>query len=147
MAGERSYSSLGAKLGDLRIAWPDRLGDGEILLAANRFPSAIAAGLYALEILLKIRICERLDLHSLPKPFEIHDLDGLLTLAGLSRAVDEKKARGAKRNWASIVAMSRRLTDLRYGTEPRPEEAEARAFFSQLRDGPDGVISWISTHA
>jgi len=41
--------------------------------------------LYALEICLKARICKKLDQPKLPTAFEIHDIDGLLLLAGLAR--------------------------------------------------------------
>jgi hypothetical protein len=66
-----SYTKLGSTVADLEAAWPDRLKDAEALLAAGRNGWAIATGLYALEIRLKVLIARRLDLEQLPRPFEI----------------------------------------------------------------------------
>ena len=49
------------------------------------FASAIAMGIYSLEIHLKVRICQKLNLQHCRRPFEIHDLEGLLVIAGFSR--------------------------------------------------------------
>ena len=46
MAGERSYTKLGADLHDLQQAGLDRNEDADVLLAAGRHASAIAMGLY-----------------------------------------------------------------------------------------------------
>ena len=91
MAIERSLASLGAPIRDLDQAWEDRLLDLQTLRATGRLPSAVAIATYSLEIRLKVRICEHLDVLSLPKDFEIHDLKGLLVLAGLSHRLDTKK--------------------------------------------------------
>ena len=61
MAGERSYAKLGATRTSLQQAANDRLLDAEALLQAGRFASAIAEGLYALEITLKVESKNRPD--------------------------------------------------------------------------------------
>ena len=47
---------------DLDQAWQDRMDDANALDAAGRHAAAMAARLYAIEIYLKYRICQRLDL-------------------------------------------------------------------------------------
>ena len=48
------------------------------------------AGIYASEIYLKVRACKKLDLDELPRAFELHDLDGLLVVSGLSRRLEQQ---------------------------------------------------------
>ena len=131
------------------VAARDRLIDAEQLLSAGRNASAIALGLYALEISLKVRICRQLDLNALPRPFEIHDLGGLLVLSGLSRPLnDDPRNSNVLANWNGIESFSRILNALRYGEEsdPRWSRQEAELFFSELRDAPYGVLTWVSNH-
>ena len=66
--------------GNAGWTWQDRLAEGKALLAASYHAWAMATGLFALEIRLKVLICKRLKIDKLPRAFEIHDLDGLLLL-------------------------------------------------------------------
>lgn len=141
---DRMFTKLGGALVDLETAWQDRLADAEALFAAGRNGGAIATGLYALEIRLKVAICKRLDLEQLPKNFEIHELDGLLLLAGLSRRIDRKGARKVKANWDLIVRQSEELNKLRYTGDKNWTHAQAAAFLSQLKDPPNGVLPRLS---
>lgn len=143
MVAEQKFTKLGATVADLEIAWRDRLADAEALLAAGRNAGAIVAALYALEIRLKVLICARLDLESLPRAFETHDLDGLLLLAGLSRRLQGKKACKVLLNWDAILIHSRRLVEMRY-TPDLHTSAQAAAFLSCLKDTPNGVLPWLS---
>jgi hypothetical protein len=88
MAGGSKLSTLGAMLADLQQAAADRLQDADALFAAGRYASAIAMGVYSLEIHLKVRVCQRINLSALPKMFEIRDLEGLLVVTGLRAARD-----------------------------------------------------------
>ena len=137
------FSKLGSPLADLEAAWPDRLRDAEALLAAGRNGWAIATGLYTLEIRLKVLICRKLDLAQLPRPFEVHDLPGLLVLSGLSRRIQRKPARRVKLNWDRIVEMSPHLNEFRYTADAKWSAAQAQEFFRQLRDPPNGVLVWL----
>jgi hypothetical protein len=143
MAGERSFAKLGASRADLESAWQDRLKEAEILLQARRPAAAMAAAFYTLEIFLKVLICRRLDLPSLPKAFEIHDLESLLTLAGLSQKL---KAKGGKiqKNWESVCELVPLLNDLRYSPEARWTQADAEKFFDQLTHPKTGLLAWLT---
>jgi hypothetical protein len=130
----------------LDAASNERLADAEALLKEGRYASAIAMGIYALEIRLKVIICRKLEVATLPSHFEIHDLDALITLTGLSGKVTRvKRPRGVLRNWDELRVMSRKLEDLRYVPDPKTwDRAKAEKVLSQLRDPPDGVLLWLS---
>jgi hypothetical protein len=145
MAGERSFASFGAKLNDLNAAWADRLKDAEALRQAGRYSTAITMGLYALEIRLKVRICQKLDLTSLPKPFEIHDLEGLLVVGGLKKSLSTKNARHVKANWTKLKETAKGLNELRYQSGLAKNQQESDDFFDQRIDPNEGVLPWIST--
>jgi hypothetical protein len=143
MANERSFSSLGARATELDMAWRDRLEDANLLMSAGRFPTSIAMGLYALEILLKVRICRTLDLDQLPKPFEVHDLEGLLMVSGLRRHLLKRQARPVKANWGNIKRFAADLNELRYQSNSSRSQIEAEEFFGSLKEPLTGVIPWI----
>jgi hypothetical protein len=145
MAGDGKLTTSGARLIDLETACQDRLSDAESLFNSGRHAAAIAAGLYALEIGLKVKICKRLALKELPRAFEIHDLDGLLVLTGLSRLLNgpAMKRSKVKRNWDEIRTASGQLNDLRYLPADRWDAAQAKRFLYQLKDEDDGALTWL----
>ena len=146
MARDRSYAKLGTDVADLDAAAGERLLDAEALFAGGRYASSVALGLYALEIALKAKTCRRLDLGGLPRPFEIHELDELLVLCGLSRRLDDPQFLKVKANWDSIViGQAPHVNDLRYLPGQHVTRVEAEDFLRQLRDPPDGVLPWLST--
>jgi hypothetical protein len=144
MAKERSFARLGTAEVDLLVAATERLADAESLLQEGRFASTIVLGLYALEITLKAKICQCLDLTHLPRPFEIHELDELLILTGLSKRLDEPAAIRVKANWSSIVTgPAVHVNDLRYMPGAHITQTQGELFLQQLRDHPDGVLPWL----
>jgi len=143
MAGGPKFSAFGARLADLQVAAVDRLQDAELLFAQGRFASSIAMGVYSLEIHLKVRICLKLNLGALPKPFEIHDLEGLLVLCGLRAAYDTAPA-AVQRNWDDVARQAIEINDLRYLPNGNWTQAQTVTFLQQLRDPPDGVLPWLS---
>jgi hypothetical protein len=145
MAGERSFASLGARSIDLDVAWNDRLEDAEHLFNAGRNPTAISMGLYALGILLKVRICRILHLDQLPRPFEIHDLEGLMMVSGLRHALIKKHALPVKKNWTKIIkTFAVNHHEMRYLSNTVKSRQEAEEFFELLNHPTNGVIPWIS---
>ncbi|HEY2155497.1 MAG TPA: hypothetical protein VGH33_07700 [Isosphaeraceae bacterium] len=145
MAGERSFAKLNAKRADLEWALEDRLKDAEALFKARRYASSIAMGLYALEIGLKIAICRRLDLDALPAAFEIHDIQGLVVLAGLQRRLHDPASASIKVNWDALAAFGvGHVNDLRYLPSGLWSRAQARDVLDRLQAPPDGVLPWIT---
>jgi hypothetical protein len=143
MAAGSKFSALGANSTDLQAAAADRLQDAELLFSNGRYASAIAMGIYSLEIHLKVRICAKLKLTSLPRPFEIHDLEGLLVMCGLHEARNSAPP-SVQRNWIDIIDQSALINDFRYLPASTWDKAMAESFFQQLRDPPDGVLPWLS---
>jgi hypothetical protein len=147
MANDMKFTKSGEPLADIDQAWRDRLTESLILREAGRHGAAIALGLYALEIMLKSMICRRLNLDHLPVGFQIHDLDGLLILTGMSRLVNQTSSHhGArKRNWDAIRSISKSLQELRYTPDSQWNKKQADTFFYQLNDPDDGVLPWLSS--
>jgi hypothetical protein len=136
---DRGFTKAGTTRDDLEAAWQDRLADAEAALAG-----AIAGALYALEIRLKVLVYKRLDLEYLPRAFEIHDLDSLLLLAGLSRRILRKGATEVKANWDEVLTQSQELNDLRYTADQNWSHAQADAVVRRIKDPPHGVLPWLS---
>ncbi len=143
MAGEKSFTKFGALVTDLQLAAEDRLADAKALNAANRPATAIATAIYAIEIQLKVLICHRLDLPALPKAFEIHDIDALLVLSGLSQRLYDPSAARVKVNWEEIRGLAANLNNLRYAPDRRWTPQQAATFLFRLEDPSDGVLSWL----
>lgn len=143
MAGRGSLSALGNSLVELEQAEHERLLDAEALLRGCRFASAIAFGLYALEIDLKIVICRRLDLTQLPKVFQTHSREDLLLHTGLSNKISRvKRPKSLKSHWDELLLLPA-VDDLRYSHDPRWDEALATKTLHLLTDQASGVIPWL----
>jgi hypothetical protein len=142
MAGGSKFATLGAPLTDLEAAAIERLQDAEMLFTAGRFASAIAMGVYSLEIHLKVRICKKLNLIGLPKAFEIHEIESLLVLSGL-RAARDGATPALQLNWEEIVDHSLQVNEMRYLSPANWNHSDALTFFQRLRDPPDGVLPWL----
>lgn len=133
---------------DLDVAWRDRLDDAAALEASGRYAAAIAARLYALEIYLKFRICQRLDLKHPPRIFEIHQLDALILYTGLSRRLKDLPGEsGLAQNWAKILTLSKSLNDLRYQPAAQWSREQAEDFSRWLLDESTGVLTWLRNQA
>jgi hypothetical protein len=145
MAGERKFARLGAKLSDLDEAVTDRLNDAAVLIDGGRHASAIAMGLYALEISLKIAICRRLDLEALPSEFQIHDFEGLLVLSGLSRRLKSPDHANVKKNWDFLTGKyhSAQVNELRY-SRGKFSARQSKDVLKRLQDPDAGVLPWVS---
>jgi hypothetical protein len=155
MPDERLARALRAKttdvdVVDLDVASRDRLTDAKVLAAAGRPASAIAAGLYSLEIRLKVLICLRLDLPALRTAFQIHDLEGLLVLSGLEQRITDPSVGLVKFNWDAILRLAASLNELRYfpeGSLRLPIGAripsDANTFLTRLEDPQGGVLTWL----
>jgi hypothetical protein len=86
---------------DMQGAAEDRLRDAEALKSSQRFDCSVYVCGYAIEIALKARICRTLDWAGFPETngefqqfqsFRTHDLDTLLRLSGVKRAIKSNHA-------------------------------------------------------
>src|SRR3990172_7715819 len=113
---------------DLKQAYRDRLTDAKCLLKAGRHGAAVTMATYAIEIVLKCRICRLLAEPALPRPFEIHDLEGLLVAAGLRQELNKPQHIAVKKSWQSIVEIAKNIVNFRYQPDRSVPAATARDF-------------------
>jgi hypothetical protein len=142
MAGEPKYARLGAQLADLQVAALDRLEDADALFASGRFASAIAMGVYSLEIHLKVRICYRLNRRSVAEAVRDPRTGRPLVLSGLRAAYDSAPP-AVQRNWEDVARQALEINELRYLPNANWTRAGSLTFLQQLRDPPDGVLPWL----
>jgi hypothetical protein len=141
-----NWSKGSAKVSDLDVASRDRLVDAKALLASLRPAGSIAAGLYSLEIRLKVLVCKNLDLPELPLAVQFHDLGELLVLTGLSRRINNDPSLSSiKRNWGAILLIAGQLNDLRYMPDSGWTATEAADFLRRLEHPVEGVLTWLLT--
>ena len=145
MAGESNDFRLRANLTELQADWQDRITDAEVWLAANRPASALAMGEYALEIFLKTRICQHLDLDQLPIAFEIHQLDRLLTLSGLNKRLKQSRKAKVNQHWEQLLDALRQINNYRYRSDSIWNLTGATALLPCLTDPHDGVLVWLGS--
>lgn len=148
---DRSFNKLGAALADLDEASRDRLKDARVLAAAGHPASALVAAYYSVEIRLKALICTRLDLLNLPTAFQTHDLEGLLTLSGLSRRMESSAPPGVRFHWEELVRLFPKLDVIRYLPEGSAvllaigqSSRDASDLIASLDHPTDGVLTWLS---
>src|SRR5262249_10514213 len=95
-----------------------------------------------------VKICYRLDLDSLPKAFEIHDLDGLLVLTGLKRRLDQARHRRVKANWDKLALFKEKhVNELRYLPAAQSTREQAQDVLNWLHLAPYGVLLWLDQQA
>lgn len=110
-------------LADLKAAVGDRVEDARVLLVNDRFTYAVITAVYALEIALMVKICERLDLDSLPAVFEIHELRALLHMAGLAKKITSHPQ--VVLNYTKLEQEAKRVSELRYRPDAQYNQAQA----------------------
>ena len=143
MAGRGSLSKPGPSVAGLESAAAERFRDAEALLQVGRFAAAIAFGLYAVGIELKVVVCRRLDLFHLPTIFQTHDLTDLMVHSGRSSKIHRvKRPRNLGSHWNEILELPDTNT-LRYGDDTRWDRAMAGRTLHVLNHPPGGVIPWL----
>lgn len=146
MPGDFAKLNLAITADELNAAWQDRLDDAAVLDAGGRHGAAIAARLYALEIYLKWRICERLGLSNPLKKLEIHDLETLLIFSGLSTAMYGLSGASAVfQSWVKILEFSQQLNDFRYFPAVKWNRGQSSDLAHWLEHSSEGVLPWLKT--
>ena len=142
MADHRAFTTFGESRSDLAKAATDRLDEAHALLDGGHWASAIAMGIYALEIRLKVMICDHLRLPNLPRAMEFHAIDDLMILTGLYERIKLNEC-SAKASWREVLTRSRDLNAYRYAPATRYTSELATTFFSHLEAPDTGVLPWL----
>ena len=133
---------------DLHQLARERVREARQLLRARAPTGAYYLAGYAVECALKACIAKKTQRFEFPSRHTVneshaHDLDKLLKLAGLERALDqEARARaGLGVNWTTVKAWSERS---RY--EMATDMRRARALYRAITGRRDGVLPWVRRH-
>lgn len=130
-----------------------RLQEAEALLQAGLYEGALYLAGYAVELLLKARICDNLDIQNLfdesfkekeiAKPFKTHNLDQLLWLSGLRGKFEQDKIITPLlfKNWAYITTEWNEK--LRYEVVGSASSVKARIMLEAINHPVNGFKQWI----
>ncbi len=123
----------------------ERLLDFQSLRKEKRFPAAIYLGVYAVECLLKVHICNTLDLDEMPGTFKSHDLLGLLLHSGLHRRIQAAPdVFESLKKLDGIWNPENEERNIRYIDDPaRYTEGLAKDVHDWMLDPSSGVIPWF----
>lgn len=144
MGFEQGVIKVGQSLRGLGETWPLRFREANHLLDGRFGCGAVLAYIYALEIRLKVGICDHLDLESLPKGFEVYDLEALMILVGLQRRINDDET--MRPHWTRLLPIWRLYQHARYRPGTDSDLADADEVRTLLTDPDLGVISWLSKH-
>ncbi len=134
----------GTALEELRQALADREAEAAALRVAGHPTAALAQKVYALEIVVKILICEYLDLDHLPVACKTHDLSVLIVFTGRHRAIRSREDIDLVDNWLKLESFSKqRLNELRYQPASKIDEAEVALLIAAIDDPDHGVLAWL----
>ncbi len=126
-----------------------RLKEAKILLEAECYEGCIYIAGYCVELLLKAKIAQLLDLDSLfvsigkekIKPFRIHKLTDLALYAGLQKQISVESNETFKKFWSLIY--SQWSEDLRYKKCGSCSKKRAENFITAIEDPTNGIKQWI----
>ncbi|WP_165245264.1 hypothetical protein [Paludisphaera soli] len=145
--GRAPHGLIETTLVHLQTAWVEREQEAKAMRDLGFHSTAAALRLYSLEILVKVVICKRLNLPSLPAACKSHNLAELLVFTGAWLEMQDPSSSLVRLNWDTLVEASREgLNDLRY--QPREElSLEAAAEIDEALDEPEnGVLAWLLKH-
>lgn len=129
----------------LRAAWPERNAEAEVLIQAGMKSMGVCLKLYALEVRVKTRICDHLELNLLPQVCKTHDLSELIIFTGLSSELADPANARVKVFWDILAQFSREdLNKLRYSSQNQLSQADADQILEALDEPLDGVFAWLS---
>lgn len=124
-----------------------RLKEARVLLRAGCYEGAYYLAGYAVECALKACIAKRTERHDFPDKKRVnasytHDMEELLILVGLRRAMVEAAATHPElnKNWKIVRNWNE---ESRYD---RPSREEAEDLLDALDDGNHGVPRWLKLH-
>jgi len=166
-----SFSKGSTSVDDLRLASAARQEEANVLLKAGHYAAAMIASYYAVEIALKVWLCQHNHHKKLPDAYKTHELTELLNAAGLFDQATNPirswkpgtrksgivsvtgiipatgfKIKSHDENWNTVLKLSEQsVTALRYGNPGEVKKSEAEEYLNAIQLAPNGVLLWLST--
>lgn len=140
-----------------------RVDEAEVLYTSGFYDGAIYMAGYAVELALKAKICQLLDIPDLfngfnggqvqggtvkseyIRNFKTHDLEHLIILSGLRNKLQIAKRNNPDlfTNWSLIGEWSE---NKRYCICGTCQQADARKFLDAISDSTNGIKTWIENN-
>lgn len=128
-----------------------RIKEAELLFENGFYDGSIYLAGYSVELLLKAKICELLDVPDLfgggatpevLKSFKTHKLENLLTLSGRVRKLQNDKKDNVQlfNNWSLVCEWSEQKRYCSCGTCTK---INAEKFLNAVTDKQNGIKSWL----
>ncbi len=131
-------------LAHLEAAWKEREDEAKVLSSRGFRSTSASLRIYALEILLKVFVCRKLDLPLLPSACKTHNLEEVLLFTGLTKELQEPSRASIRQSWDILVDYSKKqLNDQRYQPRSTFSSAEADQIDHALDDPNLGVLAWL----
>ena len=132
---------------DLRLLADIRLREAKLLLNQRLYDGAYYLTGYAIECGLKSCIAKKTRRHDFPDRRIVndsytHDLDQLIRVSGLQRALELeiKRDKTFERNWATAKDWNENSRYLRH------DPSAAKNLYAAVADGKHGVLRWLRLH-
>jgi HEPN domain-containing protein len=133
---------------DIQIIAHQKLKEAQCLVDNGFFDGAYYLGGYAVELLLKAKVCKTLGIDDffafnkfkkeLYRPYKVHDYEELIILSGLYTEFEKaQKDVGFKTHWSIVGAWSE---NVRYLTGKSSKDA--KDFLTSLSE----IVKWIEKH-
>lgn len=125
-------------------AWKEREEEAKALRLSGFHSTSASLRIYALEILLKVLVCRKLELPLLPSACRTHNLEEVLLFTGLTRELQEPSRASIRQSWDILVDYSKKqLNDQRYQPRSTFSSTEADQIDQALDDPNLGVLAWL----
>lgn len=131
-----------------------RLREANVLFNNHLYDGTCYLAGYSIELALKAAICKRMGVPDFfetirsetARAFKIHNLDELITLAGLRPKFDTQIATNIhfRDNWSFIKTSINWSEQLRY--QVGKNQIEAQTMLSAISDSQNGILPWIKKY-
>ena len=131
-----------------------RLKEAQILAKKQCFDGACYLAGYTIELALKAAICKNMKSDKFfdiiktetSRAFKIHNIEELITLAGLREQFESLKRSNAdfQNHWNSLNAQVQWSEQLRYQMDKT--EQQTQSMLNAISDNQNGLLKWIKRH-
>lgn len=141
---------------DIRDIAKTRLNESKALVSAALYDGAFYLAGYSVELALKAKICDTLDIPNLfdesfrsggageiQRIFKIHKLDDLMLLSGNRRNFEQAKASNPALHANWMIIAEKWNEHCRYMCCNTKSQLDAQELIEAIGDNKNGVLTWI----